>query len=53
MSNFPGMADNWFDLQITDGTNIADAFAFTPMVWGLGLTIGYDLYFGKLSCLDS
>ena len=28
-------------LQITDSSNIADAYALMPLVWVCGMTVGY------------
>ena len=32
---------------MTDKTNIADAFAFIPLVWSVSSTLGYVYSFGR------
>ncbi len=36
-------------MQLTDTTNIGDAFAVMPIMWGLGNAIGYDFRSGIIS----
>jgi len=38
---FEMKVDLYLHLQITDDTNIGDAFAWMPMTWGFGTTIGH------------